>query len=258
MRRTRNERRRRPDAQEVRGFQDESMMNSLSMCGGLRALRSDAGQPGLRLLVCLGGLLLAVLLVCAPRLSVAASAQSQLQSFVDKVHSATGQFEQNRSGDGAGGQRAQSGTFAFQRPGKFRWQVTKPYAQLIVSDGRHVYQYDPDLDQVTERNASQAVGASPAALLFGSGSLGDAFTVKDLPDRDGLQWLRATPKTADAGFAHVDIGFSGGLPARLELLDAFGQTTRIVLSQLKTNPEIPADQFQFVVPKGAALVKMNE
>lgn len=202
--------------------------------------------------------LAAAALLAVPLTSMAASASAQLQSFVDKVHSATGQFQQDRSGDGAGAQRSQSGTFAFQRPGKFRWQVTKPYAQLIVSDGQHVFQYDPDLDQVTERNAGQAVGASPAALLFGSGTLGDAFTVQDLPDRDGLQWLRATPKNTDAGFAHVDIGFSAGLPARLELLDAFGQTTRIVLSQMKTNPTIAADQFQFTVPKGAALVKMNE
>lgn len=205
----------------------------------------------------LGGLVAAVLLTL-PLSSVAATASAQLQSFVDTVHSATGQFQQDRSGDGAAAQRSQSGTFAFQRPGKFRWQVTKPYAQLIVSDGRHVYQYDPDLEQVTERKASQAVGASPAALLFGSGSLGDAFTLKDQPDRDGFQWLRATPKSTDAGFAHVDIAFSAGVPVRLELLDAFGQTTRIVLSQMKANPAIAADQFQFTVPKGAALVKMNE
>lgn len=211
-----------------------------------------------RFLVCAGATLLAMLFVALPQRSFAASAQQQLQSFVDTIHSATGQFQQDRSGDGAGGQRSQSGTFAFQRPGKFRWQVTKPYAQLIVSDGRHVYQYDPDLDQVTERTASQAVGASPAALLFGSGSLSDAFTLTSQPDHDNLQWLRATPKTSNAGFTHVDIGFSGGIPVRLELLDAFGQTTRITLSQMVTNPTIAADQFQFTPPKGAALVKMNE
>ena len=212
--------------------------------------------PGARLLACSGALL--VVLAVLPQPSIAATAQAQLQSFVDKVHAATGQFQQDRSGDGAGGPRSQSGSFAFQRPGKFRWQVTQPFAQLIVSDGRHVYQYDPDLDQVTERNANQAVGASPAALLFGSGSLSDAFTLTNLPDRDALQWLRATPKSSNAGFTHADIGFSDGLPARLELLDAFGQTTRITLSRMQTNLTIAADQFQFTVPKGAALVKMNE
>lgn len=205
----------------------------------------------------LGAAILLMGLAAAPCLSWAVdTAQVQLQSFVEQVKSATGQFQQEQTAtDGA--KRLQSGTFAFQRPGKFRWQVLKPYAQLIVSDGQHVYQYDPDLEQVTERKAGQAIGASPAALLFGSGSLDEAFKLQPQPDRDGLQWLRAVPKTPDAGFVHADIGFSGGLPRRLELLDAFGQTSRIQFSELKPNPTIPAAQFQFAVPKGADLVKMN-
>ncbi|MGB3423810.1 MAG: outer membrane lipoprotein chaperone LolA [Castellaniella sp.] len=206
--------------------------------------------------------LAAAVLLCGlaglPGLSQAAdSAQSQLQAFVDQVKSATGQFSQERTDAQGAAQKPQRGAFAFQRPGKFRWEVRAPYEQLIVSDGQRVYQYDPDLDQVTERRANQAVGASPAALLFGSGSLDQAFNLQPRPDRDGLQWLRAVPKTPDAGFVHADIGFAGGLPRRLELLDAFGQVSRIVFSDLKANPEIPAGQFQFTVPKGADLVKMD-
>ena len=100
-------------------------------------------------------------------------------------------------------------------------------------------------------------GASPAALLFGSGSLDDAFDLQPRPDRDGQQWLRAVPRTPDAGFVHADIGFSDGLPRRLELLDAFGQVSRIVFTGLKANPGIPAGQFRFTVPKGADLLKMD-
>ncbi|MFV0283000.1 MAG: outer membrane lipoprotein chaperone LolA [Castellaniella sp.] len=185
------------------------------------------------------------------------TAQVQLQSFVSRVHAAIGQFSQERTDARGLAQKPQSGSFAFQRPGKFRWDVRAPYQQLIVSDGSRVYQYDPDLAQVTERRASQAVGASPAALLFGSGSLDDAFDLQPRPDRDGLQWLRAVPKTPDAGFVHVDIAFSDGLPRQLELLDAFGQISRIVFTGLKSNPEIPAGQFRFTVPKGADLVKME-
>ncbi len=184
-------------------------------------------------------------------------ARTQLRSFVEKVKSATGQFSQERTDAQGAAQKPQSGAFAFERPGKFRWEVRAPYAQLIVSDGQHVYQYDPDLEQVTERRANQAVGASPAALLFGSGSLDDAFDLQPRPDRDGLQWLRAVPRTPDAGFVHADIGFSDGLPRRLELLDAFGQVSRIVFTGMKANPDIPAGQFRFTVPQGADLVKMD-
>lgn len=206
-------------------------------------------------------ILTAAVLLCGlagvPGFSQAAQpALAQLQAFVDKVESATGRFQQEQiAQDGA--KRVQAGAFAFQRPGKFRWEVEQPYPQLIVSDGRRVYQYDPDLEQVTERAAGQAIGASPAALLFGSGSLDEAFDLQAQPDRDGLQWLRAIPKTPDAGFTHADIGFSGGLPQRLELLDAFGQTSRILFSGLQANPGIPAARFQFTVPEGADLVKMN-
>ncbi len=212
---------------------------------------------GLRLHAWLAAGLLSLGLLVTPGVSWAVdTAQVQLQAFVDQVKSATGQFSQEQSVTG-GSPRVQTGDFAFQRPGKFRWQVLKPYAQLIVSDGQRVYQYDPDLDQVTERSAGQAIGASPAALLFGAGTLDDAFTLQAQPDRDGLQWLRAVPKAPDAGFTHVDIGFADGLPKRLELLDAFGQTSRIQFSGLKANPAIPAAQFQFELPNGADLVKMN-
>lgn len=196
------------------------------------------------------------LVACLPFGVWAADARSQLNAFVAEVQSATGAFEQSVLDKQGKAQRPQQGEFSFQRPGKFRWAVQKPYAQLIVSDGQYVYQYDPDLAQVTQRDARESVGSSPAALLFGSGSLEEAFNLQSEPDRDGMQWLRATPKGADAGFVHVDIGFSENLPKQIELLDAFGQTTRIALSHIQPNPRIPAAQFTFTVPAGVDLVRM--
>lgn len=201
-------------------------------------------------------LLAAALLALAPVAAWSADAATQLRQFVAKVSSATGEFTQQTSARNGQSKPPQSGHFSFQRPGHFRWQVEKPYAQLIVSDGKTVYQYDPDLSQVTERSVGKAVGASPAAILFGSGSLDQAFEVSALPDRDGLQWMHAKPRQADAGFAYVDIGFKDDLPARLELVDSFGQTTRIDLSHIVANPKLSADAFKFVPPKGADVVKM--
>lgn len=199
-----------------------------------------------------------VVLACGPALAWGVTAQEQLKTFVSTVQSATGSFSQvTTSPQGGKVAPAQLGTFAFQRPGKFRWEVQKPYAQLIVSDGKQVYQYDPDLAQVTLRDVGKAIGASPAAILFGSGDLDQAFTVTPLPDNDGLQWLRAKPRNAaDAGFAQVDIGMRGNLPARILLLDAFGQTTRVDLSGMQPNAAVPAAQFQFTPPKGVDVVRM--
>ncbi|WP_434089516.1 outer-membrane lipoprotein carrier protein LolA [Neopusillimonas aromaticivorans] len=135
--------------------------------------------------------------------------------------------------------------------------VQKPFEQLIVSDGRQVMQYDPDLAQVTQRSVDQSIGASPAAILFGSGSLDESFQLSALADRDGLAWLRATPRGADAGFKYVDMAFDNNLPARLELLDAFGQTTVIELGKVSVNPTLPASEFRFVAPAGVDVVKLQ-
>lgn len=198
-----------------------------------------------------------LMLAAAPAFAWAADAPAQLRDFAAKVQSGTGQFTQQTIDSKGGGKRPQSGEFAFKRPGQFKWAVKKPYEQLIVSDGKMVYQYDPDLAQVTQRKVDQSIGASPAAILFGSGSLDEAFSVTELPGKDGLDWLRATPRSADAGFTHVDIGLKASLPARLELLDSFGQTTRIELSGIVANPTLPPGEFQFVTPDGVDVVKMQ-
>lgn len=196
-----------------------------------------------------------MLLASSPALVWAASATQQLQQFIADVPSATGQFSQQRLDPDVQGQ-PQAGVFSFKRPGQFRWDVKKPYEQLILSDGKQLYQYDPDLAQVTRRGVDDSIGASPAAILFGSGKLEDSFTVTDLPAQDGLDRLRATPRSADAGFTHVDIGFRGGLPAQLDLLDSFGQTTRISLSDIVVNPDLPTDEFTFTPPDGVDVVNM--
>lgn len=202
----------------------------------------------------------AAVALCAgmlPALAAAATAQEQLRAFTQSVTSATGSFTQATSSTQAARPKPpQSGTFSFQRPGKFKWAVQKPYEQLIVADGKQVFQYDPDLAQVTVRKVDQAIGTSPAAILFGSGSLEQSFEVSALPDKDGLQWLRAKPRNTDAGFSRVDIGFKDNAPARIELLDAFGQTTRVDLSNIVSNPKLNEQDFRFVAPKGVDVVNM--
>ena len=202
-------------------------------------------------------MVLALVLALAPVMAWAAGASEQLSRFVSQVNAARGEFTQQRVGDqGASVSSRQSGVFSFLRPGKFKWEVTQPYEQLILSDGKQVYQYDPDLAQVTERGVDESVGASPAAILFGSGARDEVFELQERGERDGLAWLRATPRTADAGFAYVDIGFRDGMPARLMVRDSFSQTTRIDLAAIEKNPSLPADEYVFKAPDGVDVVKM--
>ncbi len=197
------------------------------------------------------------LALALPLAAQAATAVEQLRTFARDTQSAAGAFTQQTSASTGRKQPAQSGVFAFQRPGRFDWRVMKPYEQRIVSDGREVHQFDPDLNQVTVRRTDAAVGSSPAAILFGDGDLEKSFDVKELPARDGLAWLQATPRTDDAGFSKVEIAFKDGMPARLTLFDAFGQSTQVTFSDLQRNPQLAAGTFIFTPPPGADVVNMG-
>lgn len=192
-----------------------------------------------------------------PLAAFSADASDQLRQFVQNVTAATGEFSQTMLTEaGQPDGVAQQGTFSFERPGKFKWLVQQPYEQLTLSDGKQLYQYDPDLQQVIVRGLDESVGASPAAILFGSGQLDDSFTLTSRPQNDGLSWLRAEPRSPDAGFAHVDIGFRNDVPVRLLLLDSFGQTSRIDLNNMVTNPALAPDEFTFTPPEGVDVVTM--
>lgn len=196
--------------------------------------------------------------LASPLAAMGADAAEQLRQFVQGVQAATGEFTQSMLTEagqpGAGGQQ---GTFSFKRPGKFKWLVEQPYQQLTLSDGKQLYQYDPDLAQVIVRSVDDSVGASPAAILFGSGDLDESFRLSSLPQADGLEWLRAEPRSPDAGFVHVDIGFHEGNPTRLLLLDSFGQTSRIDLGNMVTNSSLAPNEFTFTPPADADVVHMQ-
>ncbi|CAD6539267.1 Outer-membrane lipoprotein carrier protein [Paraburkholderia kirstenboschensis] len=200
-----------------------------------------------------------------------ASGTEQLKAFVAQVHSARGTFVQQEvrapskaqaasgasgvlSTTGGGKNGTSSGTFTFARPGKFIWQYEKPYAQLLQADGDKLYVYDKDLNQVTVRSLGGALGASPAAILFGSNDLDKNFTLRDAGVKAGIDWLELTPKAKDTQFQRVGIGFKDGNLQAMELHDVFGNVTLLTFSNIQKNPPLPADAFKFTVPKGADVI----
>ncbi|HEY4317963.1 MAG TPA: outer membrane lipoprotein chaperone LolA [Herbaspirillum sp.] len=187
-------------------------------------------------------------------LPASASALAQFKSFVAGTQSAKGDFSQRLVKTGSGEAKVSSvstGTFEFARPGKFIWKYQKPYEQLLQADGVQLYIYDKDLNQVTTRQLGNALGSSPAAILFGSNDLEQNFTLKEGAAKDGLEWLEATPKSKDTTFDHIGIGLRNGLPEAMELRDSFGQVSVLTFTNFQKNPPLKEGRFKFVVPKGA-------
>jgi outer membrane lipoprotein carrier protein len=184
-----------------------------------------------------------------------ADAISQLKEFSSVAKTAKGEFVQKMQKNSAGGMEVSSGSFAFSRPGKFRWEVKKPFEQLMVADGEKLFFFDKDLNQVTVKGLQDAVGATPAMLLFGGADLEKAFTLTALPNKDSVEWLEALPKSKEAGFDRIILGFSGGVPAQMEVRDAFNRVTSFTFQGVERNAKIDAEQFRFVAPKGADVIK---
>lgn len=178
----------------------------------------------------------------------------QLKAFVDSTRSARADFSQSVSGKSGRKPQLSSGQMTFARPGKFRWSYDKPFPQLLVGDGRKLWIYDPDLNQVSVKAIGQALGSSPAALLAGDDALEKNFHLAEAGSRDGLDWVEAKPKTADGGFERMRIGFAGKDLRAMEIVDNFGQTTLIRFSAFERNPALSPELFRFVPPKGADVV----
>ncbi|MFL6675710.1 MAG: outer membrane lipoprotein chaperone LolA [Massilia sp.] len=185
--------------------------------------------------------------------TVHASALDQFKTFVSGTKAARGEFTQQQVRKSANGKVAptSSGTFVFARPGKFIWTYQKPYEQLLQADGDTLYIYDKDLNQVTTKKLGNALGSSPAAILFGSNDLEKNFTLSEAGTRDGLEWLSAVPKNKDTTFEQIGIGLRNGVPEAMELKDAFGQTSLLKFHNFQRNPALAAQQFRFEIPKGA-------
>jgi outer membrane lipoprotein carrier protein len=234
-------------------FHASTARHAAAMNAVASTIASDAARHTARQrLFWLSTLLLAAALLL-PALGHA-SALDQFKSFVASTHSARGEFSQRLVKTSSGTAKISepsTGTFAFARPGKFIWQYQKPYEQLLQADGEKLYIYDKDLNQVTVKKLGDALGSSPAAILFGNNDLEKNFTLKEAGTRGGLEWLEATPKNKDTTFEHIGIGLRNGVPEGMELRDTFGQVSLLTFTKFEKNPPLAAGQFKFTVPKGA-------
>jgi outer membrane lipoprotein carrier protein len=201
----------------------------------------------------LASALLAPVALAAPPLVQGST--EPLLGFARRVQRLTGRFSQvTETTQGRVG-APQIGTFAMQRPGRFRWEVQQPAPLLLVSDGQELVQYDEDLQQAIVRPLGQALAESPAALLFGTADLERIYRLEALPAQGDTLWFSAEPRTEGGGFRRMEIGLQAGLPVALILLDGFGQTTRIRFDELRQPASLPAGLFRFEPPAGVQVLR---
>src|SRR5262245_25948078 len=215
------------------------------------ALAIRAACTPRRLLALISSLLLTAL---SAQAATPADGSATLERYLDGLASFEAGFSQEiADARGKVTERA-SGRLYLQKPGRFRWEYRQPNEQLIVSDGRNIWLYDKDLEQVTVKTVDESLSSTPALLLAGKAGVADSFTVTDAGVRDGVHWLELAPKRSDTDFVRLTLGFAGDTLRSMELEDKLGQHTRIAFDAAKRNPRLSAGLFAFQPPAGADVI----
>ena len=197
----------------------------------------------------------AVLAAAAPSHAAAAdAATARIERYLAASGSLKAEFTQTQYSSAGKEVRRASGLFYLRRPGRFRWEYLAPEQQLIVCDGRDIWMYEHDLQQVTIRSLAEATDATPAMILARSGGVGDVFAVVDTGRRDGLEWFRLTPHAADPEFRGIELGFVEDQLRTMRFTDRLQQTTVIEFASLDRRVKLADSLFRFTPPRGVDVV----
>ena len=199
-----------------------------------------------------------VLLFVAAPFVHAGVALDQLESFIDDVESFESDFEQTLYDADSEPLQKSTGTIQLKRPGRFVWNYVTPIEQQILADGKRIWMYDKDLEQVTVNTISDRIAGTPLVLLMRSAPIEDTFEIKELGTADGINWVELTPKVETSDFEQVFIGLNVNGLAAMELRDNFGHATQIIFSDFTAGVELADSIFEFVVPEGVDVIGFDE
>ncbi len=180
----------------------------------------------------------------------ASEVEDRVNRSLSSLDNLKAEFKQTVLDDNKQVVQQSSGEVSISRPGKFTWIYRQPYEQRIVADGRELWVYDVDLDQVTVKPVADALGTAPIMVLMTDERVEQQFDVAEIGQRKYLYWVELTPKQADMEFTTVYLGMEDDIIKAMELRDAFGQSTQIVFENLRTGMVFDPQTFRFVPPPG--------
>lgn len=202
--------------------------------------------------------LLVMLCVFLVTLSPAQADQASVQrltQLLNQMSSLDADFQQ-RILDARGSRLQEvSGHLSLQRPGQFYWQTENPFPQTVVSDGKTLWLYDPDLEQVTIQQMDASTSKTPAMLLSGDvDSIGQRFNVNSIRSGEQEEFV-LKPKEEESLFEELRLNFADQELRGLLLVDSLGQRTGIELFDRKLNTVLDADLFTFQVPDDVDVIQ---
>lgn len=197
------------------------------------------------------------------------SSSDQLKTLLNPITTLQGGFQQTVKSERGKVLQRLSGKVWIKKPAQFRWEILGKDSRLVIADGKKVWDFDKDLDQVTVQKLDKGQTRAPIYFLTGdANSIDKDFHVTDIgsqnsekPNTPGkcLQESNACfelkPKQKEGAFQWVRIGFKDKILREMQMLDQLGQYSHFVFKDVILNGNISANQFQFTPPAGVDVLK---
>ena len=168
-----------------------------------------------------------------------------LDTFLEGLDTFSADFEQTLLDSSGEVLETTRGTVRLRRPGMFSWSYSGPYVQEIISDGKTLWVYDEDLEQVTISDASDAIEDTPALIFSGNYNLAEHYVINELENDAEHAWLELTPRDIESHYRSLRLAFSGDELTGMLLFDSLGQTLLITFMNGSRNPDLNRELFRF-------------
>jgi len=196
-----------------------------------------------------------IILVSTTQFSVAENTGlPQLKNFLKKSLQFKAAFSQSLFDESGAELQFSAGIFSLHKPGRFVWDYEEPYHQVIMSNGKKIWMYDSELEQVTIKPVDRSLSKTSMVLLFNKTDIEKDFNILKLDIVNGISWLELTSKSSDSEFNNIQIGLKDNLIRSLKMIDGFGQTTVIKFRDITTSPNFKKQHFEFSIPKNADVI----
>lgn len=183
--------------------------------------------------------------------AVTQTAAQELQRLLSPINSLSAVFKQQVKDQDNNEYQRLTGNLRLMKPNHLRWNVVTPMAQLVVSDGKQVWLYDPDLEQVVVQSFSDDFMANPLSILLGNlEQLNNDFNVTRYDENT----FSLEPTQPNSPFVAIQLRFIDTVLSRIDYQDNFGQQTQLTLTKVELNPSLAKAAFVFDIPQGVDII----
>ena len=154
-----------------------------------------------------------------------------------------------------------SGKLSFKRPGKMLWRYDTPKGQFVLADGKHLYFYQPEQNQIIKSPLKNAFRTDiPLSFLLGLGNLKKDFDATLKAAEESQYILRLEPKGDAGGYSDIHMGVSKNTSDILwvSVRDGAGNLNTLRFSEMRKGVGIKDSLFQLQIPNGADIVELGQ